>query len=73
MIKYKEGLILYNLNTNPLINHRLSKSLETYFHDEFRNSSVLPYSIPSKTTTDDIVFAYNGDYALIKTQLNVES
>ena len=63
---------MYNLNTDPLINHKLSKSLETYFHDEFRNSSVLPYSIPSKDNATDIVFAYNGDYALINTHLNVK-
>lgn len=64
---------MYDLNNNPLTNHKVSKSLKAYFHDEFRNSSVLPYSLPSKTSADDIVFAYNGDYALINTHINVES
>lgn len=63
---------MHDLNNTPMANHKFSKSLKAYFHDEFRNGSVLPYSIPSKTIPEDIIFAYNGDYALINSRYGVD-
>lgn len=58
---------MYDLNNDPIVNRKLSKSLKAYFHDEFRNNSISPYSLSSINNPNNIMLIYNGDYGLFNT------